>query len=85
MVLLELYAPTFPDIKMPADGYCLYHCFNYVGSDGQATLTEDYAIKLQKRIVARIRRDGLSVQGDRLLQLGSAGYPDEPDFAYFAA
>ena len=60
MVLLELYAPTFGDIKMPADGYCLYHCFNYAKSSGQAPLTEDYATRLQKRIAARIRRDGLS-------------------------
>ena len=45
------------DIKMPADDYCLYHCFNYARSNGLATLTEDYAMRLQKRIVARIRRD----------------------------
>jgi hypothetical protein len=73
------------DIKMPADDYCLYHCFNYARSNGTAALTQDYAKRLQKRIVARIRRDGLSGQAARLLKLGSAGYPDEPDFAYFVA
>ena len=75
MVLLELYEPTFgksgrnkivdTDIKMPADDYCLYHCFNYARSNGLATLTEDDAMRLQKRIVARIRREGLSEQGAR--------------------
>ena len=85
MVLLELYAPTFPDIKMPADDYCLYHCFNYAGSNGTSPLTEDFATRLQKRIAARIRRDGLSAQGERLLMPGADGYPDEEDFPYFAA
>ena len=81
MVLLELCAPTFGDIKMPADDYCLYHCFNYANSNGLVPLTKAYAERLQRRIAARIRRDGLSDQAARLLTLGSGGYPDEPDFA----
>ena len=62
MVLLELYAPTFGDIEMPADDYCLYHCFNYVGSNGASPLTQDYARRFQERIVQDMRRDGLSAQ-----------------------
>ena len=50
---LELYSPTFGDIKVPADDYCLYHCFNYVMSNGSSPLTENYARRLQgKYIVA---------------------------------
>ena len=59
--------------------------FNYARSNGTAPLTQDYAKRQQKRIFARIRRDGLSGQAARLLKLGLAGYPDEPDFAYFVA
>ena len=109
MLLLELYKPTFGkkgknkivdgDIKMPADDYCLYHCFNYQMSDGAAPLTSTYAMRLNRKIRARItaeagrmHRAGLSTEADalskqsaRLSEYGSAGYPDEEDFAYFAA
>ena len=109
MVLLELYKPTFGkkgknkladgDIKMPADGYCLYHCFNYQMSDGAAPLTKAYAMRLNRKIRPRIsaeagrmriaglltEADALSKQAARLSQYGSAGYPDEEDFAYFVA
>jgi len=84
MVLLELYAPTFGDIKMPTDDYCLYHCFNYAGSNGTSTLTEDYAKRLQTRVYHNMWRWGKFDQADRLMESGSAGYPDEEDFQYFA-
>ena len=109
MVLLELYKPTFgkkgknkitdADIKMPADDYCLYHCFNYAMSNGAAPLTQNYAMRLRRKIRSRIsaavgrmrvagllrEADALSKQAARLNELGSAGYPDEEDFAHFAA
>ena len=42
----EAIKPTFgklcdSDIKVPADDYCLYHCFNYVMANGAASLTRD--------------------------------------------
>ena len=49
MILVELYAPTFGDIEMPADDYCLYHCFNYAGSNGTSQLTQDYARRFQTK------------------------------------
>ena len=85
----EAMKPTFgdgdSDIKMPADGDCFYHCFNYAKSNGTAPLTREHAMRLRSRVVARIRREGLSAQADRLLELGYAGYPDEEDFRYFGA
>ena len=78
MILLEPYAPTFSDIEMPADEYCLYHCFNYAGSNGTSPLTYDYARRFEKIILQDMRRDGLSAQAARLLKLGAAGYPGEP-------
>ena len=90
---------TDGDIKMPADDYCLYHCFNYAMSNGAAPLTQIYAMRLRRKIRTRIsaeaRRklvaglsreaDALSKQAARLNEPGSAGYPDEEDFAHFAA
>ena len=90
---------TDGDIKMPADDYCLYHCFNYAMSNGAAPLTQIYAMRLRRkvrtRIIAEARRklvaglsrevDALSKQAARLNEPGSAGYPDEEDFAHFAA
>ena len=87
------------DIKMPADDYCLYHCFNYAMSNGAAPLTMAYAMRLNRKIRARMtaeagrmRRAGLSTEADalskqaaRLSEHGSAGYADEEDFAYFVA
>ena len=87
----EAMQPTFSDraqagdIKMPADDYCLYHCFSYARSNSTAPLNEDYAKRLQKRVAARIRRESLLTQAARLLKLGAAGYPNEKDFAYLAA
>ena len=83
MVLLELYKPTFGkkgknkiadgDIKMPADDYCLYHCFNYQMSDGAAPLTLAYAMRLNRKIRTRISAEagrmriaGLSTEADAL-------------------
>ena len=87
------------DIKMPADDYCLYHCFNYAMSNGAAPLTQNYAMRLRRKIRTRIsaeacrmrvagllrEADALSKQAARLNQPGTAGYPDEEDFAYFVA
>ena len=42
------------DIKMPADDYCLYHCFNYAMSNGAAPLTRHYAMRLRRKIRTRI-------------------------------
>ena len=75
---------TDADIKMPADDYSLYHCFNYARSNGSSPLTEDYAKRRQRQVYMAIRRDGLYDQAERLLQLGAAGYPRELDFKYFA-
>ena len=88
---LELYQPTFgkrahkTDLSMPADDYCLYHCINYALSNGAAELTTTAAMRFRAKVAARLRDDGLSEQATRLLQSGSAGYPDEPDFAAIAA
>ena len=84
MALLELYCPTFGDIQMPADDNCFYHCFNYVMSNGKAELTESYAMRLRKKLVAKLRDDKKTKQANRLLNLGPAGYPDEEDFAAMA-
>ena len=79
--------PTFgeraagDDIQMPADGYCFYHCFNHAKSGGKSPLTREYAMRLQKQVVISMRANGLSTQAARLLKLGSAGYPDEEEFA----
>ena len=61
------------DIKMPADDYCLYHCFNYAMSNGAAPLTRDYAMRLRRKIRTRIsveagrmRIAGLSTEADAL-------------------
>ena len=84
---------------MPADDYCLYHCFNYAMSNGAAPLTQNYAMRLRRKIRTRIsaeacrmrvagllrEADALSKQAARLNEPGSAGYPDEEDFAYFVA
>ena len=69
----EAMKPTFGDdddsndIKMPADGDCVYHSFNYAMSDGTAALTRQLATRLRSRVVAAIRRDGLFEQAARLL------------------
>ena len=85
MVFLELYAPTFGDIIMPADGLCLYHCFNYALSGGAAKPTEMAAMRFRAKVVALLRRDGHSKEARRLLEAGEAGYPDEEDFPAIAA
>ena len=68
-------------------------------SDGAVPLTRQHAMRLRRRIIESIRReggrlrreglstqaDGLSTQAARLNEQGSAGYPDEEDFAYFVA
>ena len=59
----ETMRPTFgetdDDIKVPADDYCLYHCFNYAMSNGTAPLTEDYAQRLRRKIT-RVMRQKIS-------------------------
>ena len=81
----EAMKPTFgdaaEDIKMPADGFCFYHCFNYVLSNGAAELTERAAMRLRHKIVTQLRADIKPERASRLLKLGSGGYPDEEDFA----
>ena len=72
------------DIKMPADDYCLYRCFNYAGSNGAAPLTEDYAGRFQRKVYRTMLRWGKEGLAERLMRPGSAGYPDETDFWYFA-
>ena len=64
---------TDADIKMPADDYCLYHCFNYAMSNGAAPLTRNYAMRLRRKIRTRIsveagrmRVAGLSREADAL-------------------
>ena len=42
-------------------------------------------MRFRAKVVARLRDAGLSEQATRLLLPGSAGYPDEPDFAAIAA
>ena len=89
----EAMKPTFGkqayryrnDIIMPADDYCLYHCINYVLSNGGVKPTQATAISFLEKVAARLRDAGLSEQATRLLLPGSAGYPDEPDFAAIAA
>ena len=73
---------TDADIKMPADDYCLYHCFNYARSNGTALLTEDYAKRRQKQVYWAIKRDGHYSQAERLLQLGAAGYPGAVSYTH---
>ena len=61
MVLLELYHPTFgkcgrnkilgTDIKMPADDYCLYHCFSYARSNGTAALSQTMRSDYRKELL----------------------------------
>ena len=84
----EAMNPTFgasdSDIKMPADDYCLYHCFNYAKSGGTSPLTEDYARRLQRKIYQLMKRHGKHEDADRIMQAGEYGYPDESDFIYFA-
>ena len=80
MALKELYAPTFGDVKMPADGYCFYHCFNYVLINAAAGLTETAAMRLRQNIATQLRDDKKPLRARRLLKLGSGGYPDEEDF-----
>ena len=70
---------------MPADDYCLYHCINYVLSNGGVKPTTAAAMSFREKVVARLRDADLSEQATRLLLPGSAGYPDEPDFAAIAA
>ena len=86
----EAMKPTFgkrasrDDIKMLADDYCLYHCFNYAKSNGASPLTVTYAKRLREKIVWAMRRDKLSEAVGRLVKGGAEGYPDEEDFKYFA-
>ena len=76
LLLLEAYQPTFgkratpedTDLKMPADGSCLYHAMLYVLSNGAAKLTEAAAMRFRRKVVARLRRDGLSEQASRLME-----------------
>ena len=90
MVLLELYKPTYGDgatpgdISMPTDGYCFYHCFLHVLSNGAAELTETAAMRFRTKVVARLRDRGQLTQAKRLLKSGSAGYPGEREFAAIA-
>ena len=77
--------PADTDIEMPVDDDCLYHCVNYAMSHGDTVLTRESAMRLQEKVVARIRRAGLHVRAVRLLKHVSAGYPDEEDFDCLAA
>ena len=68
-------------------------------SNGAAPLTQNYAMRLRRKIRTRISAaagrmrvaglsrdaDPLSKQAARLNEPGSAGYPDEEDFPHFAA
>ena len=54
-------------------------------SDGRSSLTEDHAKRLRQKVYRRIREDKLFDQAERLMKSGAEGYPDEPDFKYFAA
>jgi hypothetical protein len=91
----EAMKPTFgtgDDIKMPTDGYCFYHCFNYASSNGASPLTRSFAMRLRNLVVFRMRKAAaaggdcrLSEEADRLLDEGEAGYPDEDSFPYIAA
>ena len=53
----EAMTPTFgdagDDIKMPADGYCFYHCFNHQKSNGKSPPSRESAMRLQKKYLMR--------------------------------
>ena len=72
--------------RMPPDGLCLYHCLLYAANPGAYDAWEPAsaaaaAEDLRQRIIAKFYSVGASDQGDRLGQSGSAGYPQEEDFA----
>ena len=73
----EAMKPTFgddgSDIPMPADDYCLYHCFNYARSTGAAPLAEDYAKRLREKIYRAMRRDEHFDRAERLMKSGAEG------------